>query len=212
MIVHSPRCRLFKRKRHNFQVWATDGEQFIDRADEDDTEEFMPGCRFVRQFKAADYLRAEQIAFGTLPPLDADIAELVLAVNDVPGIMTEHSCRGHREEDAEDGYILFYADGAHALNRFLRILSTVLYDEEDELNPHLELSMRCCLPRLAASDGELRMTMRMTAAQEPGPPSGAAYAWLAREIRKQLAVQGYACDPSCYRQGEQKRDEQSRRA
>lgn len=200
MIVHTRQCRLFKRKKHNFQVWCLDGDHFIDRADEDDTEEYMPGCKFVRQFKATDYFQAEQIAFGVLPPLDAGIAELVFTVNDVPGLMTEHSCMGHLDEGDEDGYVLFYADDVFSLHRFGRILNRILNDDELETPPLLQVSVEYCVPQMTCREQELRMMIRMRGPEEHGIPSPDAYRWLAREIRKQLALQGFGCTAGCISQ------------
>ena len=199
MITHTRQCKLFKRKKHNFQVWCLDGEPFIDRADKDDTEEYTPECKFVRQFKATDYLRAEQIAFGVLPPLDAGIAELVFAVNDVPGLMTEHSCMGHLDRGNQDGYVLFYADDSFSLHRFGRILSCILHDDEEEpeTEPPLQARIEYCMSQLTCSEAELRMVMRMTGPEESSIPSADAYRWLAREIRRQLAILGFRCEAGC---------------
>ena len=40
MIIHAPNCKLFKRTQQNFHVRKMDGEAFIVREDEEDTNSY----------------------------------------------------------------------------------------------------------------------------------------------------------------------------
>lgn len=214
MIIHAPSCRLFKRTQYNFHVRKLDGEPFIVREDEEETDDYDMDwdekegyteednafCEFIRQLKAPDFLSAELMAFGTLPPLDADIAELVFAVNDVPGIMTEHSCAGHEKTADEDGYILFYAASANALRRFADLLGGIFPDQRRIKNYPIKITMEYCFPQWTHYNKELQMIMRMTEPNEQAPPSASSYSWLAQQIREQLTRRGFACSAGCTRQ------------
>ncbi|MFO0575380.1 MAG: hypothetical protein U1A78_15415 [Polyangia bacterium] len=211
MIIHAPNCRLRKRTQYNFHVREVDGNKAVRIEDEDDTDDYwlefddveekdFPLSRFIRQLKASDMLSAELMAFGVLPPLDADIAELVFAVNDVPGIMTEFSCRGHQEEEDTTGYILFYASNMKALRRFTDMLGGILRDKNGNRNPYIRITTEYCLPQSTYYDKQLQMVMRMSAPGENAPPATSAYTWLAQQIREQLARRGLVCPAGCTRQ------------
>lgn len=211
MIIHAPDCRLFKRTQYNFHVREIDGNKFVSIEDEDDTDDYWlefdhvgeedyPLSQFIRQFKASDMLSAELMAFGVLPPLDADIAELVFAVNDVPGIMTEFSCRGHEAEEDTEGYILFYASSTNALRRFTDMLGGILHDKNGNRNPYIRITVEYCVPQSTHYNKQLQMVMTMSAPGENALPTTSAYTWLAQQIREQLARRGFVCPPGCTRQ------------
>ena len=65
----------------------------------------------------------------------------------------------------------------------------------------LQARIECCVPQLICSEAELRMVNRMMGPEESSIPSADAYRWLAREIRRQLAILGFSCEAGCTSQG-----------
>lgn len=208
---HLLSCKLRKRELYNFQIW-NGGEDglFIRRDDSQDTEEDFPDIKFVGQFLSTDDLSAHITAFGELPQLDSRIFRLVLAINDVPGIMTKFSCMGHRERRDTSGYLMFTAQNHKDLREFGRWLTLIqlpsVYQPWDDNYPEgiapdadpelpMEIDLEYVLNGTNDQGDELRMSLRFSRPNRALPPSEAAYNWLAAQIRGQLAAHGCTCPP-----------------
>ena len=57
------------------------------------------GERMERRIEAASLLAAYKEAFGKLPDIDPGIRELVVVLNEIPGMRTWSSCEGHKRHD-----------------------------------------------------------------------------------------------------------------
>lgn len=208
-VSHSPSCKLRKTELFNYQIWNDEEDGlFIFRNDSRIADE-APGSTFVGQFLSTDELSACLKAFGTLPEIDKKILPLVLAINDIPGVGTKYSCMGHSEKGDREGYIMFTVRNIKILRNLGRWLTQIetpsLYEPWDDdypdgsppgTDPILPMHMALEYVLNGSNDrgDELTMTFRFTKPNRVLPPSGAAYNWLADQIRARLAAHGCTCE------------------
>jgi hypothetical protein len=80
----------FEKKRAFCVVVGRNGDRAVIEGLPEDGE------RMERPLDATSLLAAHKAAFGRLPDLDPGIRELVVVLNEIPGIQTWSSCEGHK--------------------------------------------------------------------------------------------------------------------
>jgi hypothetical protein len=161
--------------------------------------EGLPGDdeRVDRTVEATSLLAAYKEAFGTLPDLDPGIRELVVVLNEIPGMRTWSSCEGHKRHGDPCASISMQFENLTALEHFVDLVSFVKSDEvltrafEDP--PVLDLCLEIDLAH-HLGDGlpvscELFLGRFPMDRAEPGKPPGArALRAFAKELRRRAAA------------------------
>ena len=155
------------------------------------------GERMERRIEAASLLAAYKEAFGTLPDLDPGIRELVVVLNEIPGMRTWSSCEGHKRHGDPCASISMQFENLTAIEHFVDLVSFVKSDEvlmrafEDP--PVLDLCLEIDVAH-HFGDGlpvscELFLGRFPMDRAEPGKPPGArALRTFAKELRRRAAA------------------------
>ena len=155
------------------------------------------GERMERRMEATSLLAAHKEAFGKLPDLDPGICELVVVLNEIPGMRTWSSCEGHKRRGDPCASISIEFENLTAIEHFVDLVSFVKSDEvlmrafEDP--PVLDLCLEIDLAH-HFGDGlpvscELFLGRFPMDRAEPGKPPGArALRAFAKELRRRAAV------------------------
>ena len=155
------------------------------------------GERMERRMEATSLLAAHKEAFGKLPDLDPGICELVVVLNEIPGMRTWSSCEGHKRRGDPCASISIEFENLTAIEHFVDLVSFVKSDEvlmrafEDP--PVLDLCLEIDLAH-HFGDGlpvscELFLGRFPMDRAEPGKPPGArALRTFAKELRRRAAV------------------------
>ena len=170
-----------------------------DRAGDRAVIERLPGDdeRVDRTVEATSLLAAYKEAFGTPPDLDPGIRELVVVLNEIPGMRTWSSCEGHKRHGDPCASISMQFENLTAIEHFVDLVSFVKSDEvlmraiEDP--PVLDLCLEIDLAH-HFGDGlpvscELFLGRFPMDRAEPGKPPGArALRAFAKELRRRAAA------------------------
>ena len=155
------------------------------------------GERMERRMEATSLLAAHKEAFGKLPDLDPGICELVVVLNEIPGMRTWSSCEGHKRRGDPCASISIEFENLTAIEHFVDLVSFVKSDEvltrafEDP--PVLDLCLEIDLAH-HFGDGlpvscELSLGRFPMDRADPGKPPGArALRAFAKELRRRAAV------------------------
>jgi len=181
----------FEKKQTFCVVIGSNGErEVIEGLPED-------GERMERTLEATSLLAAHTAAFGRLPDLDPGIRELVVVLNEIPGIQTWSSCEGHKHHDDPCASVSIQFENLTAIEHFTDLVSFVTSDEvlmravKDP--PVLDLCLEIDMSH-HFGDGlpiacELLLGRFPMDRAERGQPPGARALWaFARELRKRAAA------------------------
>lgn len=160
------------------------------------------GERLIRTISTRDPLAAEIEAFGRLPEtLDPAIADLVLLLNEIPGIITHSSCQGHEKVGDVCASVSLEFEDQRALAVFADLLEFVTDDNwmveldspEPILDVALEIDLRAHLNETISCELFLGRVILDRANPLP-PPTPEALGAFTRELRKQAAAR-FQCIP-----------------
>ena len=181
----------FEKKQTFCVVIGSNGErEVIEGLPED-------GERMERTLEATSLLAAHTAAFGRLPDLDPGIRELVVVLNEIPGIQTWSSCEGHKHHDDPCASVSIQFENLTAIEHFTDLVSFVTSDEvlmravKDP--PVLDLCLEIDMSH-HFGDGlpiacELLLGRFPMDRADPGKPPGArALRAFAKELRRRAAV------------------------
>jgi len=162
----------------------------------------LVGERLIRTIYTRDPLAAELEAFGRLPEkLDPAIADLVILLNEIPGIVTHSSCQGHEEAGDVCASVSLEFEDQRALAVFADLLEFVTDDcwmadpdsPEPILDVALELDLRSHLNETISCELFLGRVILDRANPLP-PPTPEALGAFTRELRKRAAAR-FPCVP-----------------
>ena len=159
--------------------------------------EYAPGRRdrLIKTVKARDPLSAHMKAFGKLPDdLDPGIKDLVILLNEIPGVITLGSCAGHKKNGC--AYVLLAFESIGALSTFTDLLEFVTSEawhiDPDEPEPILDVALELDLRSHVARP---RILFELVLTEFPrhrghrcSPPGSVALALFTMELRKRAAA------------------------
>lgn len=92
--------------------------------------------RVIGKVEASSELAAYREGFGELPALDPGIRDLVVLLNEIPGIQTWTSCEGHKHKHDAYAFVGLMFENLAAVNLFGDLVSFVTSDSaHDESTP-----------------------------------------------------------------------------
>jgi hypothetical protein len=105
---------------YRWNIWRRDdGTTFLSLGHARDPVESET---LVRSFEAENWLRAEQVAFGTTPPIDKMLEPLVGVLHQYPRVLITKATLGHNERGEDRAVIGLTIDTVSCLRRLLRAL------------------------------------------------------------------------------------------
>lgn len=155
------------------------------------------GERMERTMEANSLLVAYKEAFGKLPDLDPGIRDLVVVLNEIPGIQTWSSCEGHKRHGDPCASVSMQFESLTAIEHFIDLVSFVKSDEvlmraiEDP--PVLDLCLEIDLAHhfgngLPVACELLLGRFPMDRAARGRPPGARALRAFAQELRRRAAA------------------------
>lgn len=181
----------FEKKQPFWPVVGRDGVGEVSDAPPEDGE------RMGAMIEATSWLAAHKEAFGTLPDLDPGIRDLVLVLNEIPGIRTWSSCQGHKHYGDPCASVSMQFENLTAIEHFNDLVSFVTSDEVITRAPKdrpvldlcLEIDMGCRFGEgLPIACALVLGQFPMDRVERGKPPSTRALRAFAQELRRRAAA------------------------
>jgi len=154
------------------------------------------GEQAVGEIEAGSPLAAHRLLFGTLPDLDPGIADLVLLLNEIPGVMTWNSCEGHIREGDGCASVSIAFENLSTIDEFSELVSFITSDDaymDLENPPMLGLCLELDLGMRHEKGGPIYSQLLlgrfpMDRAQRGRPPGAKALRAFALQLRERAAA------------------------
>ena len=150
----------------------------------------------ARKIEAGSRLAAHRLLFGTLPDIDPGILDLVVLLNEIPGVSTWTSCEGHVSEGDGCASVLIAFENLTTIDEFSELVSFVASDEAwDDLEnpPILGLALELDLGMRVEEGGPIYFELTlgrfpMDRGQRGRPPGAKALRAFALQLRERAAA------------------------
>jgi len=154
------------------------------------------GEELTGKIEADSPLAAHRLLLGTLPDLDPGISDLVVVLNEIPGIMTWNSCEGHIRKGEGYASVSIAFENLTTLEEFSELVSFVTSDEAwDDLEnpPILGLALELDLGMRVEEGGPIYFELilgrfPLDRAQRGRPPGAKALRAFALQLRERAAA------------------------